>query len=277
MGTVTVSLEGGAVSRSAVHRSVSTRVIGLVTALSVALLVAPSPASAENDPYGVFVNDRTGQRWVTMSPSEYLASPITLDMQARMEALSAGDFKAGAAWAFDDTPDPKWDVFQVGDVTRLRSVASKRTTISYVIGDRVCTRKVSKASNDSLKADRTARWTCKPSSGSTTDGREFVGPFLPLSVVSPAKDGELRVLMKEGASVPAPGAANATLSIIIREIGLLRSYGLFAGPSEYYEFTVTATNMETVEEAFNGYSWLMGDFVLSTTLLPRLPRLPRIP
>ena len=250
------------------------RTVGAMMAVSIALVVVQSPASAVNDPYGVFVNPQTGVRWVTMSPSEYLASPITLDMQARMEALSGGDFKAGADWAFDDTPDPKWDVLQIGDVTRLRSVASKRTTIQYVTDKRVCTRKVSKASNDSLKVDRTARWTCNPSTESTTNGREFVRSFLPLSVVSSAKDGELRVLMKEGASVPAPGEANASLSIIIREIGLLRNYGLFAGPSEYYEFTTTATNMETVEEAFNGDSWLMGDFVLSTTVLPRLPRIP---
>jgi len=250
------------------------RTVIALMAVSVALGAVPSPANAVNDPYGVFVDSRTGERWVTMSPSEYLASPITLDMQARMEARSDGDFKAGAAWVFDETPDPKWDVFQIGDVTRLRSVASKRTTIQYVTEEEVCTRKVSKASDDSLKVDRTARWTCKPSNGSTTDGREFVGSFLPLSVVSPAKDGELRVLMKEGSSVPAPGAANATLSIIIKEIGLLRSYGLSAGPSEYYEFTTTATNMETVGEAFNGYSWLMSDFVLSTTSLPRLPSIP---
>ena len=256
------------------HSPSLSRTFGAIIAVSVALLVAPSPASAENDPYGVFVNDRTGQRWVTMSPSEYLASPITLDMQARMEALSQGDFKAGAASAFEETPDPKWDVFQIGDVTRFRSVTSKRTSIRYVTDDRVCTRKVSKASNDTLKADRTARWNCTPPDSSTPGGREFVKAFLPLSVVSPAKDGELRVLMKEGLSMPAPGAANASLTVIIKQIGVLRSVGLAGGPSEVFAFTTTATNMETEAEAFDGYSWLLSDFVLSTTLLPRLPRIP---
>ena len=106
------------------------------------------------------------------------------------------------------------------------------------------------------------------------DGREFVRPFLPLSVVSSAKDGELRVLMKEGTSVPAPGVANASLTVIIKQIGVLRSVGFAGGPSEVFTFTTTPTNMETESEAFDGYSWLLSDFVLSTTLLPRLPVIP---
>lgn len=245
-----------------------------VLALAVAAIMsgfigaAPS-AAAEQDPYGVFVSAITGARWVTMSPSEYLANPITLDMQARMEALSDGDFKAGEASAFDEAPDPKWDVFQIGEVTRFRMVGSKRTTISYVSPAKVCSRTVSKASNDSIKADRSARWTCKAATPKTFDGREFVAQFLPSSVISPAKDGELRVLMKEGASLPAQGA-NASLEIIVRRIDLLRNYGLNGGPSEYYEFDATATNMRTLYEAFNGDSWLISDFVLSTTRLPGL-------
>lgn len=237
-----------------------------------ALLGAPAPAAAEQDPFGTFVSATTGTRWVTMSPSEYLANPITLDMQARMEALSDGDFKAGAASAFDDTPDPTWDVFQVGEITRFRIIASKRTTIRYVSPERVCSRPVSKASNDSIKADRSAHWTCKAATASTLDGRGFVAPYLPTHIISPAKDGELRVLMMEAASVPAPGAAPVSLEIIVRRIDLLRSYGLTGGPSEYYEFNATATNMRTAYEAFNGYSWLMSDFVLSTTRLPQLAR-----
>jgi len=237
-----------------------------------ALLGAPAPAAAEQDPFGTFVSATTGTRWVTMSPSEYLANPITLDMQARMEALSDGDFKAGAASAFDDTPDPTWDVFQVGEITRSRIIGSKRTTIRYVSPERVCSRPVSKASNDSIKADRSAHWTCKAATASTLDGRGFVAPYLPTHIISPAKDGELRVLMMEAASVPAPGAAPVSLEIIVRRIDLLRSYGLTGGPSEYYEFNATATNMRTVYEAFNGYAWLMSDFVLSTTRLPQLVR-----
>jgi hypothetical protein len=237
-----------------------------------ALLGAPAPAAAEQDPFGTFVSATTGTRWVTMSPSEYLANPITLDMQARMEALSDGDFKAGAASAFDDTPDPTWDVFQVGEITRSRIIGSKRTTIRYVSPERVCSRPVSKASNDSIKADRSAHWTCKAATASTLDGRGFVAPYLPTHIISPAKDGELRVLMMEAASVPAPGAAPVSLEIIVRRIDLLRSYGLTGGPSEYYEFNATATNMRTAYEAFNGYSWLMSDFVLSTTRLPQLAR-----
>lgn len=237
-----------------------------------ALLGAPAPAAAEQDPFGTFVSATTGTRWVTMSPSEYLANPITLDMQARMESLSDGDFKAGAASAFDDTPDPTWDVFQVGEITRFRIAGSKRTTIRYVSPARVCSRPVSKVSNDSIKVDRSAHWTCKAATASTIDGRGFVAPYLPTHIISPAKDSELRVLMKEGASPPAPGSANASLEIIVRRIDLLRSYGLTGGPSEYYEFSATATNMRTVYEAFDGYSWLMSDFVLSTTRLPQLAR-----
>ena len=268
-GTFTFRVGGGTMLRTSIIRTV----VALM-AMSIALGAVPSPANAVNDPYGVFVDSGTGERWVTMSPSEYRANAITLDMQARMEALSDGDFKAGADWVFDGTPDPRWDVFQIGDVTRFRSVESKRTMIEYVTDEEVCTRKVSKASNDSLKVDRTARWTCNPSTASTPDSREFVQSFLPLSVGSSAKDDKDRVLMKEGASVPAPGTSDATLVIFIREISLLRSYGLFAGPTEYHEFTTTATNMETVEQAFNGHAWLMGNFVLSTTSLPRLPRIP---
>lgn len=235
-----------------------------------ALVVAPAAAAAEQDPYGVFVSAITGQRWVTMSPSEYLANPITLDMQARMDALSDGDFKAGVASEFDATPDPTWDVFQIGEVTRFRIYGSKRMMIRYVSPEKVCSRPVTKASDDSITADRSARWTCKAATSSTVDGREFVAPHLPTSVVSSVKDSEFRVLMKEGATLPAPGSTSASLEIIVRRIALLRSYGLNGGPSEYYEFSSTATNMRTVYEAFNGDSWLISDFVLSTTRLPSL-------
>lgn len=230
--------------------------------LCALIFTGTGTAAAENDPFGVFVNAQTGVRWVTMSPTEYLASPVALDMQARMERLSAGDFKAGAASEFDGTPDPRWDVLQVGDVTRFRGVTKGRTTIRLVTDDRVCSRTVSKASGESLRADRTARWRCRPSTASTVDGRDFVGPYLPLWAVSPAKDGELRVLMKEGAGVPAPDATDASLMIIVKQVGVLRSVGLAGGPSEVYAFTASATSMETEVEAFDGYSWLMTDFVL---------------
>ena len=119
------------------------------------------------------------QAW-TGTPEEFLATERVVTTTAQVLAFAGKPFVGTVESELEGEGGVVQRVFWRGGITRISDRQwSKPTTITYLSATRACIRKVSKQSPNTLQADRTATWHCRPRTQADVDGPQWLASLTP--------------------------------------------------------------------------------------------------
>lgn len=154
-----------------------------------------------------------------------------------------------------------------GSVWVSRSVAE---FVANPVVAGTCRRRASAGVPFSIRSDATADLRCTSRTAGSHDGASYVEGFLPSALADLDDPSTQRVLVPQR-TLEGGTPENGTLDVIVRERGLLASYGLTGGPSWGARYWVTATRMGQDSSQFTGVDGRMGEFLLRRSDVPDLP------
>lgn len=164
----------------------------LMIGLTLALIGVAAPARAQAPTTPDWTGDNAG----------WAAQPLVQEAEGRMTLLLAGPIKATYQRTAPES-DRYWpweDVIVADGLTRKQTT----TTVTYTSDTKRCTRTISKKYPGSIKADRKARFTCKPKPADATDQLERIEGYRPTALIQ-ATPGTTEVIGLTSA-VQAPPA-----------------------------------------------------------------------
>lgn len=194
-------------------------------ALALGVFAAPT-AHAANDADGTFT-DTTGVVWQSYTRNEYLANATVQDMQRVMAGVANGDFRATESQEMEGEVMTTSYIYFRG-VTRIvdQSYSGKRT-VTYVKGDRQCTRNATSKKSTSISHDDPGLFRCGKRGKYTDDAAQFAERLLPINIVDDVRDE--RYLLHTEPTKPDKGEL-AAMPVVVVSPADLTAYGISQAP-----------------------------------------------
>lgn len=228
-----------------------------------------APAAAEAD-VSTPVADADGVLWTPHTHEAFLALPAVRDFDRVIAAVSKGSFRG---WAFEEMEGALFRsvITQRGRVTRAASSGfGTKPTVTYVAGDRACTRTAASRKKLTIERDRASDFDCRAAGRRDLRGREWVTTLTPTGF---AKDGGagLVYLVRQETGAPEQGVL-ARMMVIAMQPNELKNYGVVGFvPQRRLALAVRPDRVDSDLSQGNGYGWVYQWRTIDSTDVPSLP------
>lgn len=249
----------------------------MVRALAAVLLLAGGPgvaiaAAAQESPAPIA--DADGVLWTPHTQEAFLALPAVRDFDRVIASVSKGSFRG---WAFEEMEGAVFRsvITQRGRVTRSASSGfGTKPTVTYVAGNRACTRTAVSRKKLTIERDQASDFDCRAAGRRDLRGREWVTTLTPTAF---AKDGGagLVYLVRQETAAPEAGVL-AQMMVIAMQPNELKNYGVVGFvPQRRLVLAVRPDRVDSDLSQGNGYGWVYQWRTIDSTEVPSLPSILR--
>lgn len=239
--------------------------------VAVATLLVPGHALADDS--GSVVDD-SGNVWTPYSYDAFVALPQVRDFDRVIGTVSKRSFRG---WAFEEMEGALYRVVitQRGRVTRSASSGfGTRPTVTYVAGDRACTRTAASRTKLTIERDDASDFDCRAAGRRDLRGREWVTTLTPTQFAKDGGSGPV-YLVRQEAAAPEEGVL-AQMMVIAMQPNDLKNYGVVGFvPQRRLALEVRPDRVDSDVSQGNGYGWVYQWRTIDSTEVPALPSILR--
>ena len=231
------------------------------------------PAVRAQTGAGASLIDSDGTTWNSYTREEFLALPQVRQFDDVISDITAGTFRGMSAKESEGGRAREDLIYRKG-VTRIVADRTKRSwSITYVAGDRECSRidrteRHGRPSSDSGKA-----FDCGKADRGTLRGEVFASDLLASQVPEPALGGPMAYLVRANPAIPDGGLA--AMDVIVMGAGALESVGISpAPPQTRMSIVIRPDRVDNDLAESNGIEW---QYSFRTAQSAKVPKLVRVP
>ena len=231
-------------------------IAALMAGLAFALCLAPAAQAACGIPIGTCDTSWTG------TEQEFLATPAAVQADQGVRSFAGKPFAATVTHSYEDFSGIVQRVFSRNGLTRVSTrQEAGPTVITYVKGDRACTRKVTKRFPNTFAADAVAPWACGPRTDKDLDAASWLATQTPAYVLASHPDRRWYAdTTLEPPAQPLPaGQVESTLQVALLDSKVYR-----------YDWVFVPGKMLLDQNSYDGAYWEERATLVTTKDVPRL-------
>ena len=238
-----------------------------------AVIPSMSPMLRSQTALGDAVTDSEGAVWNSYSREQFLALPQVRQFDDVISDVTSGAIRGMDAQESEGGRIREDFIYRKG-VTRIVADRTKRSwKITYVAGDRQCTRIDRTRQHASPSSDHGRAFECGKAEKDTLRGGRFAAALLASQVPEPALGGPMAYLVKANPVIPEGGLA--ALDVIVMGVGALESVGIgSASPQTRMSIVIRPDRVDNDLAESNGIEWQYSFRTAESAQVPKLARIP---
>jgi len=198
----------------------------------------------------------------TGTEQEFLASPRAVQADELTRAFAGRPFAATVTHTYGEVTSVVQRVFSRNGLTRSSTRAEAGPTIiTYVKGNRACTRKVTKRYPNTFAADAKAPWVCGARKEGDLDASSWLATQTPAYVLAshPNRGWYADTSLQRSVQPPGPGQIESTLQIALLDSKVYT-----------YDWVFAPGKMLLDQNSDDGVYWEERSTLITTKDVPRL-------